>query len=435
MEKMDNYIDDFEDWEGTLDDFEGIDYDIDIEDKKTSIKDTYASYILSNITRNTGNLGLNEAKELINMWDIKILVRNLQKFEWLDSDIANILIKNGYIKNLAKSLFSFQNLNKKILKILSRDRIGAVASNLSAFKSLDDEIAQILIKNKYYDAISWDIDRFENLSNKTLIALVVNCTKHKRSLIKNKSKFSDLLEKRWELLSKLKRQWKNIEYSKLKEFYEKIDFEESKENFKLYNGFDKYFNIYEAKEAINYGEWRLIIKNLDKFKWGSNDFVDLIDLLLDWKYIEDIKNILPKLRWKKLNWYWYWYKIVHKLSKTNNYNTLINYADSFEREKVLNIEIAEEIIENCDVDCWDCVTKLSDYSDENEEWEWINYNLDFARAIKKGKKEEFINSLKYFKLEFSPLPSNRKLPLKLKNLVEEKFWQETILIYKDLFKS
>jgi hypothetical protein len=72
------------------------------------------------------------------------------------------------------------------------------------------------------------------------------------------------------------------------------------------------------------------------------------------------------------------------------------------------------------VDCWDCVTKLSDYSDEKEEWEWINYNLDFSKAIRKGKKD-FMDLLDYFKLEFSPSSSNRKLPLKLKEIVKEKF--------------
>ena len=431
MERIDNYINDFENWEGILDYFEGIDYDdYDIVDRKTSIKDTHTSYILSNFIRDKGKLGVNEAKELIKMWHIKVLVKSLQKFEWLDSDIANILIKNGHIKKLAKSLFSFQNLDKNTAKILSENRIGAVASNLSAFVALDDEIAQILIKNKYYDAISWNIDKFENLSNETLIALLVNCTKHKWLLIKNNSKFPNLLLEKSELLFKLKKQWRNIEYSKLKEFYEKIDFEEARENFQLYNKFDRYFNILDAQKALEYWEWRLIIKNLNNFRWKSKDFEDLINLLLDWKYIEDIKNLLPKLRWKNLNWH----EIVHKLSETNNYNTLINYADSFEHEEVLNIEMAEEIIENCDVDCWDCVTKLSDYSDEKEEWEWINYNLDFSKAIRKGKKD-FMDLLDYFKLEFSPSSSNRKLPLKLKEIVKEKFWLNIFLIYKDLFKS
>jgi hypothetical protein len=76
---------------------------------------------------------------------------------------------------------------------------------------------------------------------------------------------------------------------------------------------------------------------------------------------------------------------------------------------------------------------LNDYSDD-EDREWINYNIDISNAVKKWKKEEFITLIEYFKSDFSPLPSNRKLPLKLKNLVKEKFWINILARFKNLFE-
>ena len=82
----------------------------------------------------------------------------------------------------------------------------------------------------------------------------------------------------------------------------------------------------------------------------------------------------------------------------------------------------------------DCVTKLKDYSDEDKDWEWINYNLDFAKIATRGQRAEFYDLIWYFKSDFSPLPPNNRLPIKLKNLVKEKFWLNAAIEHKDLFK-
>ena len=339
MEEPNDYVYDSEDLSEGFDYLKEMNYDNEYDDTGLLAKDQTSS-IFFNLFKNSNNLGVDEAKKLIKLWQIQVLADNLPKFEWLDNDIAKKLIQKGYIGNLAKWLFSFKNLDKKIAKILAKNRIWAISSNLTSFVNLDDEIAQMLIKNEYYNVIAKDIDRFEKLSNETLLALLVNCTKYRRSLIFHKSIFPKWWAEDKKLLAKLKVEWRDIESKKLKEFYDTILFQEEKKDFELNNKFDKWFNLYDAREAIKYGEWRLIIEYLDQFVW--NDHRKLINLLLEWNYIEDIKNILPKLWWKCLNRW----EIVHQLCLTNNYNVLINNSDNFECEKISNIEIAEEIIEN-----------------------------------------------------------------------------------------
>ena len=429
MEEIDDYIDNFENWIDDPDYFEGIDCDNEVDLPSLNKKQTSALFL--NLLNTSEDLGVNEAKKLIKLWKIKLLAVNLSKFDWLDDEVANKLIEKKYIENLAKNLFSFKNLNKKIAKSLKKNRIGAVASNLGSFTGLDDEVAHALIENGYYNNVSWNIYRFENLSNETLLALLVNCDKYKRLLVEYRFVFSELWEVDSGFLLNLRNKWRILEYEKLREFWGMVSFDKARKRFEKYNRFEKGFYIWEARDAIKYGEWKLIIENINRFMWNSTGFFQLINLLIEWNYIEDIEGILPKLRWRHLDRNW----LVHQFSLANNYNVLINNADNFEHEKISNIEIAEKIIENCDMDCRDSVTKLNDYSDEDQEWEWINYNLDFCKIVMKWQKSEFFDLMEYFKKDFSPLPSNRKLPLKLRNLVKEKFWLNTVFMYKDLFKS
>ena len=76
-----------------------------------------------------------------------------------------------------------KNLSKKTAKILMEDWVGSVSCNLRSFEKLDNSVAQILINNGYYNVIARDIDMFKNLTNKTLLSLLVNCTKFRRRIM------------------------------------------------------------------------------------------------------------------------------------------------------------------------------------------------------------------------------------------------------------
>jgi len=398
-----------------------------LNSKSLTFKESQTSSLLSLlIQKNSDKLDENTASKLINSWNIDILAKNLNKFEKLSNNIAKRLIRDWYLDSLAKNLPSFHWLNKNIAKAVIKDRYGSFKNCLNSFSQLDNQIAYILIDNKDYNELAHHIRSFDHLDNEILIALLVNCTKYSQILLHNRGVFHEWWEPNKDLLFSLKRKWKIIEYKKLKEFYHKIKFETIKENFESNNNFEEWFYIQDAKEAIKYGKWKYVIEFSDHFRW---DYKELVNLLIEWRYIEELKNNISKLWWHNIDRY----ELVSQFSITNNYNVLIKNADNFEEEWITNIEIADEIIRNSDLEYRDAIKKLEDYSDD-EDWEWINYNLDFYKIVKKSKKEEFINLIEYFKSDFSPLSSDKKLPLKLRNLVREKFWLNIFTRYKDLFE-
>lgn len=395
--------------------------------KSSKFKESQTSSLLSLlIQKNSDKLDENTANRLINSWNIDILAKNLNKFEKLSNNIAKRLIRNWYLDSLAKNLSSFQWLNKDIAKAIIKDRYGSFKNCLNSFSQLDNQIAYILIDNKDYNELARYIRSFDHLDNEILITLLVKCTKYSQILLHNRAVFNEWWEPNNDLLLSLKRKWKVIEYKKLKEFYDKIKFERIKENFENNNNFEEWFYIQDAKEAIKYEKWKYVIEFLDHFRWN---YKELVNLLIEWRYIEELKNNISKLWWHNIDRH----ELVSQFSITNNYNVLIKNADNFEEEWITNIEIADEIIRNSDLEYRDAIKKLEDYSDD-EEWEWINYNLDFYKIVKKSKKEEFINLIEYFKSDLSPLSSDKKLPLKLRNLVKEKFWLNMFARYKDLFE-
>lgn len=398
-----------------------------LNSKSSKFKESQTSSLLSLlIQKNSDKLDENTANKLINSWNIDILAKNLHKFEKLPNYIAKKLITNWCSESLAKNLSSFRWLDKNIAKAIIKDRYWYIKNNLISFNSLDNKIADILIEHKDYNELAHYIRSFDHLDNEILIALLVNCTKYSQILLHNRAVFYAWWESNEDLLYSLKRRWKITEYKKLKEFYDKIKFETIKENFESNNNFEEWFDIQDAKEAIKYEKWKYVIEFLDHFRW---DYKELVNLLIEWRYIEELKNNISKLWWHDIDRY----ELVSQFSITNNYNVLIKNADNFEEEWITNIEIADEIIRNSDLEYRDAIKKLEDYSDD-EDWEWINYNLDFYKIVKKSEKEEFISLIGYFKSDFFPLSSDKKLPLKLRNLVREKFWLNIFTRYKDLFE-
>lgn len=385
--------------------------------------------LLSNFAENdSGKLGVEVARQLVDSKKFGLLARNLSRFEWLDDDIAGKLISYGFVETLAKNLSSFKNLSKETAKFLMKDWVANVSCNLRSFKKLDDAVAQILINNGYYNVIARDIDIFKNLTNKTLLSLLVNCTKFRRRIMLCRSVFPNWWEKSEALLRKLKSEGRNVEYKKLKEFYNKILIEERRENYRLNKNSSKWLDISEAKKAIKYWKWKDVIENLDSFQ---ADCKEVISLLIKWWCINEVKEALPQLWWKSLDWK----EIVYHLSLLNDYNTLITYADSFKAEWIFNVEIGHAILKNCDLSCRDSVTSLADYSDIGE-WGWdrINYNLDFYELADKRRRAEFVDSLGYFESDFAPMSSDKKIPLKLKGLIKQNLWADIIEEYSDLFE-
>lgn len=397
------------------------------QSKSSELKKYWRSNILSILSKkNSEKWDCDKAKYMIKSGDERRLVKNLSKFEWLTEDIANSLIKMWYLETVAKNLSSFQNLSKNTANIIIKERYWCLKCNLHSFVDLDNEIAFALIENNDQIELARWISRFKNLNQEVLFSLLIHAPKFITQLIYYRDVFNERWEPNDKLLNILKYKWRNLEYEKLKEFYDAILFGIKRENFETTHHFSRWFKIDEAEEAIKYWKWKYVIEFIDKYRWS---YRNLINILIKWKYAIDLKDNLHKLWWKDINRH----LLVSELSMINAYNQLIENAELFEDEWISNIEIATEIIKNSDPEYRDVIKNLEDYSDD-EDWEWINYNLDFYKIVKKGKKEEFTNLIEYFKSDFSPLSSNRKLPLKLKNLVKEKLWN-TAIEYKYLFKK
>lgn len=383
--------------------------------------------LLSNLAENgSDKLDINVARQLIKSKKIGILARNLSRFEWLDVDIAERLIKHGFMESLAKNLSSFEKLNQKIAKAIMEKRMGSVACNLKSFENLDNSVAKTLIENNYYDAVARDIASFKSLTNETLLSLLVKCNKYKGRILLYRSIFPNWWARNNTLLRSLKVKGKDVEYKKLKEFYDKVDFEQKKGEFDLKKNTNGWFGISKAQEAVKYWKWEEVVQNLDSFQENHKE---LINFLIKKWCIDDVKKFLSNLWWKDLDWKY----IVNQIALTNDYNTLIKYADNFKAEWVSNENLGHSIIKNCDLSYRDSVKSLADYSD-NEEWDWINYNFDLYDLIEKRRVDEFLELIEYFRIEISPLSDNEKLPLKLKNLVKERFWIEVVEQYQDLFE-
>ena len=256
--------------------------------------------LLSNFVENdSGKLDINVARQLIKSKKIGILARNLSRFEWLDVDIAERLIKHGFMESLAKNLSSFEKLNQKIAKAIMEKWMGSVACNLKSFENLDNSVAKTLIENNYYDAVARDIASFKSLTNETLLSLLVKCNKYKGRILLYRSIFPNWWTRNDTLLRSLKLKGKDVEYKKLKEFYDKVDFEQKKGEFDLKKDTNEWFGISKAKEAVEYWKWEDVLQSLDDFQVDPKE---LINFLIKKWCIDDIKKALPKLWWKDLDW-------------------------------------------------------------------------------------------------------------------------------------
>ena len=74
----------------------------------------------------------------------------------------------------------------------------------------------------------------------------------------------------------------------------------------------------------------------------------------------------------------------------------ITNSEIFENGWISELEIAKQIVKQSDPEFRDCVTNLWDYSDDDMDWNRINYNLDMYRLVQENKKLEFVQLFKYF---------------------------------------
>ena len=93
---------------------------------------------------------------------IECVARNIDKFKWLDMEIVDILIEKGFGWSVAGNLESFEWLNHKEIaeKLIEKWNWWDVAYYLDKFEWLDKDIAKKLIMAWYGDMVAKNPERF-----------------------------------------------------------------------------------------------------------------------------------------------------------------------------------------------------------------------------------------------------------------------------------
>ena len=133
------------------------------------------------------------------------LTQNLEKFEGLDSEFAELLIKIWYWSDVAKNLEKFEGLDhKKIAELLIRKRQRyVIPKNLEKFEGLDSKIAELIIEKGPHRAVSAlanNLEKFEGLNSET--AKLLTEKGYWSVVINNLKKFEKLDSETVEILIK-----------------------------------------------------------------------------------------------------------------------------------------------------------------------------------------------------------------------------------------
>ncbi len=93
---------------------------------------------------------------------LECVALNIDKFEWLDNEIAEILIDRWFGWSVACYLWKFEWVNHKeiAIKLIEKWRWWAVVYYIDRFEWLDKEVAEKLIKDWYWNFVSKNPERF-----------------------------------------------------------------------------------------------------------------------------------------------------------------------------------------------------------------------------------------------------------------------------------
>ena len=197
-----------------------------------------------------------EAKDFIKKGDIWLVVNYLDNYKWLDSEVADTLIKNWYIE--------------------------AVKSHLNSFVC-DKNLAIVLVKNKHWEFIKWKLDLFKDVTANEIVNLCIEY-KYKQpdimlifhDLLSNKNNIFDknvaeyLIEvgELWEIAKNLKSfEWlgKNVS----EKLIEADELWEMAKNLKSFEWLDK------EKAEILVQKWYLknVVENKDTFNQEWKEYI------------------------------------------------------------------------------------------------------------------------------------------------------------------
>ncbi len=239
--------------------------------------------------------------------EIKLLIRNIDKFQNLNQEIALKLIESSEGCEVADNLEKFQGLNQEVaMRLINDGRSQSVAWNLKKFKGLNQEVAMMLIKNGEEELITNNLDKFESLDVKEIaisligvglgdyvikkidnfkglkypeVALMLIKANQWAKIASNLEKFQELNLDQEVALNLIKDNWLNAFDNNIKKFKNlsrEIAFYliEHHRGYLVARNLDKFRDLDQevAMRLINDGDSEFVADNLSKFK-GLNQEV------------------------------------------------------------------------------------------------------------------------------------------------------------------
>lgn len=338
------------------------------------------------------------SNKLVEEDNIEILVENLDKFEWLNKEVADYLVNK-------LTRYSGTQDEHRIWWM-------AVAKNLDKFEWLDyKEMAESFIKGRQFDILVEYLDKFEWLDPKEIVNYMINngrirtlaCDLHKFKWLKwlDKEIAEKLIEDNDE--SELARNLDKFEWldkdiaDKLIEAWELRRVSENLDKFKWLDH-KEILREMVRRERLSSAFSVRSPRNLSKFKWLDKEMADYLisngcklDLELnlgvfDWldKEIAEKLNIryvvghLEKFEWLDHK------KILDRLIEDECWDILANNLEKF--EWLDHKRVADELIKHCE---WHTLVETVD------KFKWLDKEIAWA-IIRHRQTHLFVENIEKF---------------------------------------
>ena len=208
------------------------------------------------------------AKKLIDMGQSYRVHHYIDRFKWLDDDVAEKLISEWLSEFVAENINKFDSLyHKEIAEKLMKASFWGLylAENIDKFEWLNHkEIAEKLINGPFWQWVAENIDKFEWLNHKEVVEKLIERW-YVDTVADNIDKFEWL--NREEVVMKLIDEW--CLYHVIK-------------NMKK---FDSSYHKKIAKKLIEKGHAFYVGENIDNFKWLDEEIAKKFIEVWYWKYV------------------------------------------------------------------------------------------------------------------------------------------------------
>ena len=404
----------------------------------------------------------NTTKRIIANWEIEEIARNIDKFQWLNLDIALKALEwkwktklayeidsfdKAYHQNIAEEMISnywttfflrnIQNFNitdyVKIANLMiDHGESYWVAENLEKFKWVNHkEFLEKLIEKKEFNVIIRNISKFKWITRFEIAKKFIDSGKYK-DIIQYLNKFRPQLwekyesplelidDNAWERIVISLRYFSNLDqaiaFKLILKWYEK----EVISNLKV---FEWRFNERITKVLLQSWYEKDILENIWKFEWLTFDFVEKLN---DPKKVaKNIKSFKLDLH-DKIAFYlirsWNWREVVKNFSK-------FRWAD---KEKLTNELINKWLLkddDNIGLDTWDLYDGNTSFANKLREF-FSEYTVINEKLFKENKQE--------FQSKFKEKYWIYLFPWSWKSLLQVLWWKPsctTLWYFKCLLKS